>query len=140
MKITLKAGQRVLYKDKDKNSGWQVGIIDVGQADVNEQGVWMPIIPQEFFHLDPDDIPYVHYVELNNIFTEATKYDVSLKQYSDYFMTKEEYINYIESEDFDKHGENAYVADDEYTYYKITTYTRNWLEKQPFEYVVRYDS
>lgn len=138
MKSELKAGRRVLYKDH--NSGWMIGIIDVGEATVDEKGVWIPIIPQEFFHLDPADIPYVHYAELNNIFDDALKYEQWIKNYATNFMTKEDYIKFIESEDFDKRLENAYVADEEYTYYKVTTYTKSWLEKQPFKYIVRYDA
>lgn len=138
MKSEIKAGRRVLYKDRE--GGWMVGIVDVGQATVDEKGVWIPIIPQEFFHLDPADIPYVHYTELNNIFTDAIKYDGWMKKYPEYFMTKEDYIKFIESDDFDKRLENAYVADDEYAYYKVTTYTKSWIEKQPFKYIIRYDN
>ena len=139
MESNLKAGKRILYKDKTNK--WAVGIIDIGQATVNEKGVWLPIIPEEYFQLDPMDIPCGCriYIELNNIFNEAVEYEPWIKKYSQNFMTKEEYIEFIESDDFDKRLENAYVADDEYTYYKVTTYTRSWIEKQPFKYIVRYD-
>lgn len=138
MKSELKAGHRILYKDH--NSSWMVGIVDYGEATVDDKGVWIPIIPQEFFHLNPDDVPYVHYAELNNIFTDVVKYDEWLKDYPENFMTKEKYIEFIESDDFDKRLEEAFFADDEYAYYPVTTYTRSWIEKQPFKYIVRYNT
>lgn len=137
MKIDIRAGKRVLYKDG--NSGWLVGIIDHKNAEINEQGIWLPIIPKEFMNMDAEDVPYIQYAEINNIFLEAEPVDDYIKDYSDIFMTKEEYIKIIEEDEtFVKAIEQAYVSDGEYYYYPITKFNKTWIEKQPFEYVVRF--
>ena len=137
MKIDIRAGKRVLYKDG--NSGWLVGIIDHQKAEVNEQGLWVPIIPKQFMSLDAEDVPYVQYAEINNVFLDAEKLEDYVKHYPDIFMTKEDYIKIVEADDetFVRAIEEAYVSDGEYYYYPITKFTRNWIEKQPFDYVVR---
>ena len=101
MELTIHSGKRVLYKDG--KSGWQVGVIDKGNAEVNEQGLWMPIIPMAFATLEHNDIPYIQYAEINNIFFDSFPIDDWVKGYKEYFMTKEEYIELIqnEGEDFD---------------------------------------
>ena len=137
MKIDIRAGKRVLYKDG--GSGWLVGIIDHKDAEINEQGIWLPIIPKQFINMDAEDVPYIQYAEINNVFLEAEKVDDYIKDYSDIFMTKEEYIKIVEEDEtFVKAIEQAYVSDGEYYYYPITKFTRTWIEKQPFEYVVRF--
>ena len=52
-------------------------------------------------------------------------------------ITKEEYIKIIQSEDFGKNLEHAWVSDGSYIYYPISTYNKTWIEKQPFNYVMR---
>lgn len=131
MEINIRADMRVLYKQG--NSNWMVGTIHKGTAEVNEQGIWIPIVP-----LDTED--ELHYAEINNLFLDVVPLENWHKQYKEYFMTKEEYIKFMESEDFDKHNENAYVSDGEYVYYRINKFSENWINKQPFDYVVRYDS
>jgi len=124
MKINIRAGMRVLYKD---NGQWVVGTLQHGDALIDETGVYLPIVNKE------------SYVEINDLYLDAFKIDDWIKDYSDYFMTKAEYMNFIESEDFVKSRENACVSDGEYGYYPISKFTRNWIEKQPFDYVVRGD-
>lgn len=131
MEINIRADMRVLYKQG--NSNWMVGTIHKGTAEVNEQGIWIPIMP-----LDTED--ELHYAEINNLFLDVVPLENWHKQYKEYFMTKEEYIKFMESEDFDKHNENAYVSDGEYVYYRINKFSESWINKQPFDYVVRYDS
>lgn len=138
MEFDIRAGKRVLYKDN--NSGWMVGIINNGKANVNEQGIWVPVIPRCFFGMDVEDIPSIPNIEINNIFLDAVPVDDWIKGYKNYFMTKEEYIAFIESDNFEKVLENAYVSDGEYMYYPVSRYTKNWIEKQPFEYIVRSDT
>lgn len=133
----LHAEQRVLYKDG--NSGWLVGTICRGKAEVNERGVWLPIIPIEFATMEPDEVPYIHHAEINNIFSDATKVEDWMKDYPEYFMTKEAYADFVESEEFNKSLEISYVCDGDYYYYPISKYTRSWIEKQPFKYVIRRD-
>ena len=54
-------------------------------------------------------------------------------------MTKEDYIIFTESEDFERARENAYFTDGEYVYYPVSKFSKSCIEKQPFEYVVRSD-
>lgn len=134
MEVDIYAGKRVLYKNG--NSGWLIGTIyKTKNAEVNEQGVWIPIIP---IGMDPEK--EIHWAEINQIYTNATKITEDwIKDYKQYYMTKEEYINFIESDDFHKSIENAAFSDGEYIYYPVSKYNRNWIEKQPFDYVVRSD-
>lgn len=132
METKIRAGQRVLYKDG--NSGWLVGIVDNGNAEVNEQGVWIPIVPLRFADMAREDVPYIQYAELNTIFTEGQPVDDWMKPA---LLKKEEYIKIIESEDFERAIENAWVSDGEYYYYPVSTYTEKWINKQPFSYILR---
>jgi len=130
MEINIRAGQRVLYKDG--NSGWLIGIVDCGKAEVNEHGVWLPIIPLRFASMAHEDIPYVQWAEINNLFLEAQPVEDWMNKF-----TKEEYIKFIQEDDFERALENAWVSDGEYYYYPVSTYTEKWLNKQPFSYIIR---
>lgn len=130
MELNIRAGKRVLYKNG--NSGWLVGNIKRGQAEINSSGLFIPIIPHG---ISPEE--EIHWSEINDIFLDAFKIEDGYKQYKEYFMTKDEYIEFIESEDFDRQSENAFVSDGEYGYYPISKFTKNWLEKQPFDYIIR---
>jgi len=132
METKIRAGQRVLYKDG--NSSWLVGIIDNGNAEVNEQGIWIPIVPLRFADMAREDVPYIQYAELNNLFTEGQPVDDWMKPA---LLKKEDYIKIIESEDFERALENAWVSDGEYYYYPVSTYTEKWIDKQPFNYILR---
>lgn len=135
------AGMRVLYK---KNTGnWLVGEINDGHAIVGRTGILLPILTEKSFrtiakqaYTLSDDIQII-YVPLTSIFFDSFPIQEGIKEYSEYFMTKEDYIRFIESEDFDKRSEQAYVSDGEYGYYPVNKYTKAWLEKQPFDYIVR---
>ena len=48
-------------------------------------------------------------------------------------------IKLTEEEDFDRQRENAYVTDGEYMYYPVSKFSKSWIEKQPFDYIVRSD-
>ena len=52
-------------------------------------------------------------------------------------MTKEEYIEFLESDEFERTIEQAWVSDGEYYYYPVSKYSASWILKQPFDYVVR---
>jgi hypothetical protein len=132
METRIRAGQRVLYKDG--NSGWLVGIIDNGNAEVNEQGIWIPIVPLRFADMAREDVPYIQYAEINTLFTEGRPLDDWMKPT---LLKKEDYIKIIESEDFERALENAWVSDGEYYYYPVSTYTEKWIDKQPFNYILR---
>lgn len=128
MEKNIHAGMRVLYKE---NNQWHVGETAVGIAHVALNGLFIPIIP-----IPQKDDEQVN-KEINEIFFDAFPIDEYIKDYKEYFMTKEEYIDFINGDDFDRQLENAYVSDGEYGYYPISRYTKNWIEKQPFDYVVR---
>ena len=134
MDFNIRAGMRVLYKQG--NSNWMVGTIHKGNAEINEQGLWLPIVP-----IDTTWEEEIHYAEINQIFFEAKPLEDYYKDYNDIFMSKEDYIKIIERDDeqFVKALEQAYVSDGEYVYYPITKFNRTWIEKQPFDYVVRYN-
>ena len=133
MEINIHAGMRILYKQG--NSNWLVGTIMEGDAKINNVGLFIPIAP---VGINPDE--EYHWAEINDIFLDVIPLEDWHKQYKEYFMTKEEYIKFIESEDFDKRNENAYVSDGEYVYYRINKFNESWINKQPFDYIVRYDS
>ena len=132
MDINIRAKMRVLYKND--NRGWRVGEIMKGNAEISELGLFLPIIPK-----DAQAEEEIHWAEIKNIFFDAFKIEDWAKDYHDYFMSKKDYIKFIESDDFNRQLENAYVSDGEYGYYPITKFTKNWLEKQPFDFVVRGD-
>ena len=129
MALDIYAGKRVLYKNG--NSGWLVGTLqETKVAEVNEQGVWLPVIPK-------DTENEIHWAEINNIFLEAFPLEDWVKDYPQYYMTKEDYINFIKSEEFERAQENAYFTDGEYIYYPVSKFSKSWIEKQPFDYIVR---
>lgn len=136
MELKIRAGKRILYKQN--NSGWKVGELYEGNAEVTPLGLFLPILPKKYFDQkeDPEEIDWA---EFDNIFWEAFQLEDWIKDYKTYFMTKDEYIQFIESEDFDKNRENAYVSDGEYGYYPVTKFNKTWISKQPFDYIVRGD-
>ena len=128
MELDIHAGKRVLYK---ANGKWNVGELAQATAYV-AQGLFLPVIKKEDLYKSIDHIM----VEINDIFLESKPVEDWMRQYG-YLMTKEEYIEHIQSEDFDKNTEVGYVSDGEYYYYSINKYSEQWLKKQPFDYVVR---
>lgn len=125
MEINIHAGMRVLYKQGSSN--WLIGTIMKGNAEVNEQGIYIPIIPKDF----ADEI---HYAEINQIFTDAAEVPDWMK---DSLLTKEEYVKITQEEDFHRSTEVAWVSDGEYYYYPISKFSENWIMKQPFDYILR---
>jgi len=142
MELNIHAGMRVLYKKNGSN--WNIGELEKGTAILNEEGLYLPIWTKDAIkqmHSSTyawDDAESIK-VNINDIFFDAFKLEDWIKDYPKYFMTKEDYIKFIESDEFDKHLENACVSDGEYGYYPISKYSRAWIEKQPFDYVVRGD-
>jgi len=136
MELDIHSGKRVLYK---RDGQWHVGTLTEAHNTVlTQKGLYLTIIPIEFGDKNWTEVPFVHDAEINDIFLDAMPLDDYLKDYSDIFMTKEEYIDFIENDDsFVKSAEQAYVSDGEYYYYKINKFNRSWIEKQPFDYIVR---
>ena len=138
MELKINAGKRVLYKNG--GSSWLIGALKEGNAEVSPSGLFLPIIPKAYLgQTEPEEIDWA---EINNIFLDAVEVEKYLKDYNDIFMPKEKYIEIVERDDesFVKALEQAYVSDGEYYYYPITKFTRNWIEKQPFDYVVRFSN
>ena len=131
MEINIHAGQRVLYKHKGQ---WEVGELAYTKPEITEKGLFLFVVPKEF--INQDKVPYTHDAEINDLFVEAKPVEDWMQQYG-YLMPKEEYIDFIQSEDFDKNTERAYMSDGEYYYYNVNKYSEQWLRKQPFDYVVR---
>lgn len=127
MELNICAGMRVLYKQGSSN--WMVGDIMQGNAEINEQGIWLPIIPKGKTANEE-----IHYAEINQIFLDAMPLDNWMKER---LIPKNKYIEFINGEDFDKHLEQAWVSDGEYYYYPISKYNEIWINKQPFDYVIR---
>ena len=128
MELKIHAGQRVLYKHEGQ---WHVGEIAQAAAYV-DKGLFIPVHPQETMYDNLDHIM----VEINDLFLEAIPVEDWMSQYG-YLMPKEEYIKFIQSDEFDKNIEHAYVSDGEYYYYNVNKYSEQWLRKQPFDYIVR---
>ena len=138
--LNIHAGMRVLYKKN--NSNWLVGELSSGTATINENGLYLPVLTEDEFkkvHSKTytwDEIDCT-LISINNIFFDSFTIEDCIKGYRDYFMTKEEYMDFVESDEFERRGENAYVSDGEYGYYPVSKFTRAWLEKQLFKYIVR---
>lgn len=128
MELDIRAGKRILYK---LNGKWNVGELAQANAYV-DKGLFLPVIKKEDLYNNLDHIM----IEINDIFLEAKPVESWMQDYG-YLMTKEQYIDFINSEDFNKNTEHAYVSDGEYYYYSINKYSEQWLNKQPFDYVVR---
>lgn len=121
----IRAGMRVLYKQN--NSNWLIGTIVVGSAEVNNNGLYIPIKSK-----DSDD--ELNYVEINQIFFDAIKLDDWMK---DNLVRKEDYVKIIQQEDFEKNLENAWFSDGEYYYYPVSKFSESWIMRQPLDYVIR---
>ena len=132
MDLKIRNGMRVLYKH---NGQWCVGkLTNQMPPALTEKGLFIFVIPKDY--TDAEEVPYLHDAELNDIFFEAKPVEDWMTQYG-YLMPKEKYIEFIQSEDFDKNIEHAYVSDGEYYYYNVNKYSEQWLNKQPFDYIVR---
>lgn len=125
MKLDIRAGKPVLFREKNQ---WHVGELIAADATVNEKGLFLQV---------NDLALQSHTAEINDIFLDAVKIDEYFKNDPETFMTLEEYINFIESDDFIRSAERAFVSDGEYYYYSINKFARGWLEKQGFPYVFR---
>lgn len=134
MAIDIYAGKRVLYKHKGQ---WEVGRISVTPPVINSKGLYLYIVPAEFLEWEEDQVPFLHDAEINHLFLDAQKLDDKWKDYPDMYMTKEEYCNFIERDDFEPRMEQSWFADKDYYYYHINKFTRDWIMKQPLSHVVR---
>lgn len=137
MENKIHAGMRVLYKKNGNN--WLIGEVSSGNAIVNEVSVFIPILTEEAIKQIHSkdfqwDEPEVVMVDIDDLYVDAEEVEDWMKSS---LMTKEEYIKILDSEDFHRSTEVAWVSDGEYYYYPISKFTENWIMKQPFDYVLR---
>lgn len=131
--INIHAGQRILYKH---NGQWNVGkLTNQMPPELTEKGLFVFVIPKEY--MDAEEVPYLHDAEINNLYLDAKPVENWMAEYHQ-LITMDEYIEFVNSEDFDKNAEDAYVSDGEYYYYSISKFNEQWLRKQPFTYIVRF--
>ena len=131
--INIHAGQRILYKH---NGQWNVGkLTNQMPPELTEKGLFVFVIPKEY--MDAEEVPYLHDAEINNLYLDAKPVENWMAEYHQ-LITMDEYIEFVNSEDFDKNAEDAYVSDGEYYYYSINKFNEQWLRKQPFTYIVRF--
>ena len=139
MELNIRAGKRILYK---QNGQWEVGELASGRSRLNDQGLYVPVWPYNILKQihsteHNEEMPNPLQVNINDVFLDAWPVENYWRDYKDVFMTKKEYLKFIESEEFMRSIEQAYVSDGEYYYYPISKYNKTWIEKQPFDYVVR---
>lgn len=131
--INIHAGQRVLYKH---NGQWNVGkLTNQMPPELTEKGLSVFVIPNDY--MDAEEVPYLHDAEINNLYLDAKPVEDWMAEYHQ-LITMDEYVEFVNSEDFDKNAEDAYVSDGEYYYYSISKFNEQWLRKQPFAYIVRF--
>lgn len=131
--INIHAGQRVLYKH---NGQWNVGkLSNQMPPELTEKGLFVFVIPKDY--MDAEEVPYLHDAEINNLYLDAKPVEDWMAEYHQ-LITMDEYVEFVNSEDFDKNAEDAYVSDGEYYYYSISKFNEQWLRKQPFAYIVRF--
>ena len=131
--INIHAGQRVLYKH---NGQWNVGkLSNQMPPELTEKGLFVFVIPKDY--MDAEKVPYLHDAEINNLYLDAKPVEDWMAEYHQ-LITMDEYVEFVNSEDFDKNAEDAYVSDGEYYYYSISKFNEQWLRKQPFAYIVRF--
>ena len=129
MELDIHVGKRVLYKH---NNQWCVGLLtEVHNTKLTNKGLYLSVIP-----VPVDSHNITHDAEINDLYLDAKVIEEDWR-HSDTLMTKKEYCDFIESEDFDRARESAWVSDGEYYYYPISKFTRYWIEKQPFDYIIR---
>lgn len=124
--INIYAGQRVLYKD---NFNWRVGILLDSTTALKTKGLFLTV-------QDLTDSTE-HFVEINNIYLNAVELTWE-KDEPETLIPIEDFIEDVEDNLFTNSDGIGYVSDGEYKYYPIT-FKKNWLEKQPFKYIVWYN-
>ena len=141
MELNIHADMRVLYKEED-NGPWKVGVIKEGEAYVDKRGIKIPVYPIETWKemMDARNYEYAevqvkwHTPYITNMRFESTELQDWMK---DSLLTKEEYVKVIQSEDFHRSTEVAWVSDGEYYYYPVSKFNDVWVMKQPFDYILR---
>ena len=124
------ANQRVLYKGP--NHAWRVGHLVMNGALLQSDGLFFMVQDEETNGTE------LH-VALNDLFLDARELQDWVRDRDNHFLyTKEEFISMLQDEDFDIRSGTAYMSDGEYEYYKVAHFNENWINRQPFKYIVWY--
>lgn len=111
-------GMPILFKN---GYGWQSG--KLFRADLNNN--------LTFSVLDNNE-HQIDNISCENIFFHAHR----LEDWEyDYLYDKEEFLERYQDEEFTPITHSAFVSDGVYVYYRVDKWNKNWLDKQPFEYV-----
>ena len=125
MDINLRAGQRVLYK---KNGGWRVGTLPPGSMNLTTEGLFANVY-------DINEQRFEKNVNVNNLFLNGIELEDWAKS-PEYCIPKDKFIEYMHTDEFIQERHTAFVSDGEYAYYPVNKFNENWINKQPFEYIV----
>ena len=128
METKIHAGRRVLYKH---NSGWKPGELLANSARLTSEGLYFSIMNQE--GIMEQDVLYDN-LYLDGVQLQDWEQDPS----NGVLFEVEEFLQKMEEEELTKNDGTAYVSDGEYRYYPVSTFTKNWIKKQPFRYIVWY--
>ncbi len=128
METKIFAGRRVLYKH---NSGWRVGELLPNGVKLTPEGLFFSIMNVDGI-LEPQ-IPYEH-LYFDSVELKDWERDPS----NGVLYTVDDFLQKMEDEELTKNDGLAYVSDSEYRYYPVSTFTKNWIKKQPFQYIVWY--
>lgn len=125
MEINLKAGQRVLYK---RNGVWRPGTLPPGHMNLTTEGLFTTIY-------DIADQTFEKNINVNSLYLNGFPLEDWAKE-PPYCMKKQEFIEIMHSDEFIEEPHTAFVSDGDYAYYPVNKFTENWINKQPFEYIV----
>ena len=116
---SIYAGMRVLFKN---GHGWEVG--ELHSATLTDELTFSVI------NIEGEEIKWI---TADNIFFN-TRFLEPWEQ--SYVMTKDEFLQKVEDEEIIPQANSAWMSDGEYAYYSVGRWNENWINKQPFEYVL----
>lgn len=119
METNIYKGQRVLFK---AIGGWQAGTLD--STVLNADGLYFNII-----NLNNETVQ----VRIENIFFNAR---ILEDWEEDYLYNVEDFFQKIADGDITSQTHSAWMSDGEYAYYSVAKWSRNWINKQPFKYIL----
>jgi hypothetical protein len=124
MEFNVYAGQHVLYK---KGHGWTPGTLI--SAELTNKGL--------LFSVETEEGQIEDSITENNLFLNSRNLTWEIDD-PDTLISKDKFIEGIEDEIFNAKDIEAYVSDGKYAYYPVV-FRANWIEKQPFNYIVWYN-
>lgn len=123
--LNMYGGQRILFKENGK---WAAGNLKLDGAHLTEKGL--------FFDVETSTGTTAT-VGFEDLFLHARKLeDWELDPDYGTLVSKEDFIEDIKEERVVAAEGTAYMSDGEYQYYSVPRLNENWLNKQPFDYIV----